>query len=450
MAEEINMREAALDTLIDMEKNHKLSHIAMGETLMRYQFAPKQERAFYTRLCEGVLERQIYLDYVLDSFSKTKMKKCKPLIRNLLRLSAYQILFMKVRDAAACNEAVAIAKKRGFRTLSGFVNGVLRNLARSKDVLTLPDAKKDTAFYQSIVYSTPLWLVEFLAGQYGSKKTESMLAAFLQERPMTIRTNLSKISPEDLKNNLEKEGLTVEKGDYFSYAFHISGLNYLGKLRSFQKGYFTIQDESSMLPVAVADIGPGSKVLDVCAAPGGKTFHAADCAGESGKIIARDLTEYKTDLLKENNDRIGYRQIEIQEWDAKVLDESLKEQMDVVLADLPCSGLGIMGRKNDIKYHISKEQMEELVCLQRQILSVVWKYVKPGGQLIFSTCTLNQEENEENVHWIEENTPLQKVSIEEKLPDSLKKRTGEAGYLQLVPGIDRCDGFFVSKFIRRK
>lgn len=448
MAEKFNMREAALDTLMDMEKNRKLSHIAIGESLMRYQFAPKQDRAFYTHLCEGVMERQIYLDYILDSFSKVKMKKCKPLIRNLLRISAYQILFMNVRDAAACNEAVLLAKKRGFRSLSGFVNGVLRSLAREKANLPLPNPEKEPMKYYSIKYSMPLWLVEFLDEQYGSAILEKMLDAFLKVRPTTIRTNLSVITPKELEYVLKNESVTVKPGHYFDYAMEISGYNYLNKLPSFQKGFFSIQDESSMFPVEMADIKSGDKVLDICAAPGGKTFHAADKVGIKGKVIARDLTEYKTELIEENNDRIKYPQVEIQQWDARVPDESLFGTMDIVLADLPCSGLGIMGRKNDIKYHISGEQMEELVQLQREILSVAWQYVKPGGQLIFSTCTLNRAENEENVRWIEEHTPLYTVSIEEKLPEKVQGRTGNKGYLQLMPGVDACDGFFVSKFIR--
>lgn len=447
MAEKFNMREAALDTLVDMERNHKLSHIAIGESLMRYQFAPKKDRAFYTHLCEGVMERRIYLDYILDAYSKVKMKKCKPLIRNLLRMSAYQILFMNVRDAAACNEAVILARKKGFKNLSGFVNGVLRTVVRSKEALPLPDRNQNLMAYYSVRYSMPLWLVEVLNEQYGESLLEKMLSAFLEVRPTTIRTNLSRITPGELEALLREEKVTVHPGNYFEYAFQIADYNYLGKLAAFRKGFFFVQDESSMLPVAVADCLPGYKVLDVCAAPGGKTFHAADRVGAEGKVIARDLTEFKTELIEENNDRIKYSQVEIQQWDARVPDESLFGAMDVVLADLPCSGLGIMGRKNDIKYHISGEQMEELVLLQRDILSVVWKYVKPGGQLIFSTCTLNQAENEENVRWIEAHTPLRAVSIEDKLPENLRGRTGEKGYLQLVPGKDDCDGFFVSKFV---
>lgn len=442
------MREAVLDTLLDMERSGKLSHIAIGETLMRLQFAPKQDRAFYTHLCEGVVERKIYLDYVLDQFSKTKMRKCKPLIRNLLRLSAYQILFMNVPDAAACNEAVNIARRRGFKGLSGFVNGVLRTVARKKESLPLPDRREQPLAFLSTKYSVPEWLAEHFCEQYGEEKTEKILVSAMEVKPVSIRTNLGKTTPQELTMRLQQEGVTVTEGAYFPFARRISDFNYLGRLGSFRDGWFSVQDESSMFPVAVADLSEGDLVVDVCAAPGGKTFHAADRVGSSGKVIARDLTEYKTELIKENNDRIGYNQIEIEAWDATVPDEHLFGKADLVIADLPCSGLGIMGRKNDIKYHMTREQMRELADLQRKILSVVWQYVKPGGQLVYSTCTINREENEENVRWVQEHTPLRAVSIEEKLPEKLQGRTGTQGYLQLLPGIDESDGFFISKFVR--
>lgn len=447
MEKRIDMRAEALDTLIDIERNKKLSHIAIGETLMRHQFEKKSDRAFYTRLCEGVTERKIYLDYILDTYSKTPMKKCKPLIRSLLRMGAYQILFMDVRDAAACSEAVSLAKKRGFGRLSGFVNGVLRTIVREKESLPVPD-KKDFKKYLSIMYSIPEWLTNLIIEQYGEQSAEKIFASFLEARPLTIRTNISKITPEELEKELMGENVHVEKGNYLPYAFTISDFNYLGKLTAFRQGKFAVQDESSQLAVALADIKEGDFVLDVCAAPGGKTFHAADRLHGTGRVLSRDLTEYKTDLIEENKERMQYANVEVQQWDALEEDASLLESVDVLLADLPCSGLGIMGRKNDIKYQMTKEQLGELATLQRQILSVIWKYVKPGGQMIFSTCTLNRGENVENIKWIEENTPMRLVSIEEHLPQNLKDRTGSQGYLQLIPGEDTCDGFFISKFKR--
>lgn len=447
MEKRVDMRAEALDTLIDIERNKKLSHIAIGETLMRHQFEKKSDRAFYTRLCEGVTERKIYLDYILDTYSKTPMKKCKPLIRSLLRMGAYQILFMDVRDAAACSEAVSLAKKRGFGRLSGFVNGVLRTIVREKEKLPVPD-KRDFKKYLSTMYSVPEWLTDLITVQYGEERAERIFASFLEARPLTIRTNLSKITPEELEKELMEENVHVKKGNYLPYAFTISGLNYLGKLAAFRQGKFAVQDESSQLAVAIADIKQGDFILDVCAAPGGKTFHAADRLHGTGKVLSRDLTEYKTDLIEENKERMRYDNVEVQQWDALEEDTSLLESVDVLLADLPCSGLGIMGRKNDIKYQMTKEQLGELATLQRKILSVIWKYVKPGGQMIFSTCTLNMGENVDNVKWIEANTPMRLVSIEEHLPQNLKNRTGSQGYLQLIPGEDTCDGFFISKFKR--
>lgn len=449
MEKKTDMRATVLDTLIDMDRNNKLSHIAIGDTLMRNQYASKQDRAFYTHLCEGVIEQRIYLDYILDSFSKTPMRKCKPLIRNLLRMSAYQILFMQVPDAAACNEAATLAKKRGFRNLTGFVNGVLRNLARNKENLSLPDPARSFTTYASVCYSMPEWIVSLLVKQYGKESCEKILQSFLQVKPVTIRTNLSKISPQDLKERLEAEHVEVGQAPYLPYAFTIHGFNYLGKIPSFREGFFAVQDVSSMLAISVADIHAGDQIIDLCAAPGGKTFHAADRAGENGKIISRDLTEYKTDFIKDNKERMQYNQVEVQEWDALKLDETLVGTADLVIADLPCSGLGIMGRKNDIKYNIKEEQLRELAQLQRDILTQSWRYVKPGGQMIYSTCTLNHGENIENVKWIEENTPLRLVSIEDQLPEALRGRTGDQGYLQLVPGQDACDGFFFAKFVNK-
>lgn len=448
MEKRADMRAAALDTLVDIEKNKKLSHIAIGETLLRHQFERKSDRAFYTRLCEGVTERRLYLDYVLDHYSKTPMHKCKPLIRSLLRMGAYQILFMDVRDAAACSEAVSLAKKRGFGRLSGFVNGVLRTLVREKENLPLPDRDREPEAYLSVRYSMPAWLVRLLCAQYGQERAEKIFASFLEVRPLTIRTNLSVTTPEALESELRAEGITVQKAQYLPYAFYLSELNYLGKVAAFRRGAFAVQDESSQLAVHIADINPGDIVLDLCAAPGGKTFHAADRLQKTGQVLARDLTEYKIDLIEENRERMGCDNVTVTPWDARVLDERLVGKVDVVLADLPCSGLGIMGRKNDIKYQVSEEQLAALVALQREILTVAWRYLRPGGEMIFSTCTLNWAENEENVRWILENTPMRSVSIEERLPETLRGRTGAQGYLQLVPGVDACDGFFFAKFER--
>lgn len=448
MAPKVDMRMEALDTLVDMDRKGKLSHIAIGDSMLRLQFLDRKERAFYKTLCEGVTERQLYLDYVLDHISSVPMRKCKPLIRNLLRMSAYQILFMDVPDHAACDQAVRMARKRKFGRLSGFVNGVVRSLARQAGNLPLPDRDENETEYLSVLYSMPEAVTELLIRQYGVEKTEKMLAFFLTRRPITIRTCISKTDPPALKKMLEEEGVSVREGQLIPGAFEIEAPDSLRRVKAFRQGYFTVQDESSMLPVRLADPAPGSLVVDVCAAPGGKALHAADLLSGDGLVIARDLTPAKTDMIRENCERIGTDIVRVEERDARDPDPDLFGKADLVLADLPCSGLGVMARKNDIKYHISDRQLDDLVRLQREILSVVWQYVRPGGQLIYSTCTLNKGENEEQVSWIRENTPLVPESIEERLPACLRGRTGEQGYITLIPGQDPCDGFFAAAFRR--
>ncbi len=447
MAEKVDMRMEALDTLIAADRGIRRLDRAVEETLIRNQFVPERDRAFYRRLCEGVTERRIYLDYILNHYSSRPMNQCKPLIRNLLRLSAYQILFMDVRDAAACSEAVKIAKKRRFKNLSGFVNGVLRTIVREKEQLPVPDHDKETTKYYSVIYSIPEWMVRLLMKQYGEEAAEGIFRAMEEVRPLVIRTNECLVTPEQLQKELEDQGVTVKPGDYLPCAFHISGGPVLERLTSFQQGHFAVQDESSMLPAEVAGIRKGDQILDICSAPGGKTYHAAGKAGREGHVLARDLTEYKIELLEENRQRLRMDNVTIELWDATEFDVRLVQKMDVVLCDLPCSGLGVMGRKNDIRYNTTEESAGELAELQRKILSNAWQYVKPGGTLIYSTCTLNREENEVNAFWLAANSPLKMASIEEYLPEKLRGRTGDRGYLQLVPGKDSCDGFFVARFV---
>ena len=433
MEKRTDMRAEALDTLIDIERNKKLSHIAIGETLMRHQFEKKSDRAFYTRLCEGVTERKIYLDYILDTYSKTPMRKCKPLIRSLLRMGAYQILFMDVRDAAACSEAVSLAKKRGFGRLSGFVNGVLRTIVREKDRLPVPD-KKEFDKYLSITYSVPEWLSRLMIDQYGAQTAETMFASFLEARPLTIRTNLSAVTPEELVNKLKSEGVTVHAVPELPYAFEISGLDYLAGLKSFKEGLFYVQDVSSMLVAETAAPKKNDYVIDVCAAPGGKSTHMAELLQGSGMVEARDLTEYKVDLIRENIARHGLSNMKAVQMDATVDDPDSHQKADVLVCDLPCSGLGVMGKKTDIRYKMTKEKAAELAKLQRQILSVVWDYVRPGGTLVYSTCTIHRSENEDNTAWFLKEHPEFSLEFQR----------------QIFPGEAGSDGFFLAKLVRSK
>lgn len=443
----VNVRELSLEVLMKVLEDGEYSSAVIGQVLTIYQYLEKQERAFFTRLCEGTIERALELDYILNQFSKVKVKKMKPVIRNILRMGVYQLKYMEqVPDSAACNEAVKLAQRKGFHNLKGFVNGVLRNVGRNLDKISYPSREEQPILYLSVCYSMPEWIVTRWITQYGLEQTEAMLKAVFAERPTTIRCNCSKISVEELKETLGKEQVAVENGFYVNEALRISDYNYLQKLESFRQGLFTVQDESSMLVALAAGIKEGDQVVDVCAAPGGKSLHAAELLQGTGNVSARDLTEQKISKIEENKQRLGVKNLDVKVWDATAKDEAMEAYADVVIADLPCSGLGVMGKKNDIKYKASPEGIEELVKLQREILQVVSSYVKTGGTLIYSTCTVNQTENEENMRWIEKELGLTLESLDPFIPEKLQNHTTKKGYLQLIPGIHKTDGFFLARF----
>ena len=446
-----NTRELAVNMLLEIAEQNKYSHLVIRDVLNKYDYLDGRDKAFLKRVTEGTLERRIQLDYVLDQFSKVPVSKMKPLIRTLLRMSVYQLLFMdSIPDSAVCNEAVKLAGKRGFRNLQGFVNGVLRNIVRKKQEIVWPDQNADRINYLSVKYSMPVFLVEKFLAQQGYEKTEKMLESFLTEAPVTIRLKET-LKAEDkrlLLKELEACGVHPERHPYLPYAYSVAGAEGIAALPGFEDGLFTVQDVSSMLVCEAAGVKEGSLVIDVCASPGGKALHAADKLKGSGFVSARDLTEYKAEMIRDNKNRMKAENVEVLVWDARKLREEDVEKADLVLADLPCSGLGIMGRKADIKYHASPESLQQLQSLQREILSVIWQYVKPGGTMIYSTCTVNPDENQENVKWFTENYPFDTESLSPYLPDELKEE-GKDGMLQLLPGVHETDGFFLAR-LRRK
>lgn len=410
--------------LLAIDRDGQYSHLVLRDVLDKYQYLSKQERAFLTRLTEGTVERMLTLDYVIDQFSKTKVKKMKPLIRELMRLSVYQIMYMDgVPDAAVCNEAVKLARKRGFSGLSGFVNGVLRSVARGW---------KDVTFQnESVRYSVPEWIIDGWNADYGRDVTEKMLEAFMQPAKITVRTNTQKCTPEELKDRLSQEGVTVEAIEGISYAFVLSGFDYLAGLGSFQDGWFYVQDISSMTVAHAADPKKGDYIIDVCAAPGGKSSHLAELLAGSGMVEARDLTEYKVGLIEENILRHDLHNMKAVQQDATLFDEASVEKADILICDLPCSGLGVIGRKSDIRYKMTAEKAHDLAALQQKMLDTVWQYVKRGGKLIYSTCTIHKEENEDNVAAFLQKHP-QFTLVEQR---------------QIFP-MEGSDGFFVAKMIR--
>ena len=433
MGNTVNDRELILEILLAVTRDGEYSHIALRNVLENYQYLDKSERAFITRVTEGTLERMIELDYIINQFSKTKVNKMKPVIRTIIRSAVYQLKYMdSVPDSAVCNEAVKLAGKRGFSGLKGFVNGVLRNISRNLDNVKYPD-KSDTVKWLSVMYSMPEWIITEWLKNYDREMVEKMLQAFLAERPTTIRCNLSQISREELAEELKKEGVKVRLCDTVDSALFISGYDYLGALESFRTGHFQVQDISSMEVAEWAAPKEDEYIIDVCAAPGGKSLHLADKLAGKGHVEARDLTPYKVDLIRDNIARIGIDNIEAVCQDATVYDEASEKKADILIADLPCSGLGVLGKKTDLKYKMNPDTQEELVHLQRKILSVVHRYVKSGGKLLYSTCTIHRAENQENAAWFAEQYPEFELVRER----------------QFLPGVDDSDGFYIAEFVRK-
>ncbi len=450
MTTDVNLRELVLEVLLAVTRDHAYSHLVIREMLEKYQYLSKQERSFLKRVCEGTLEQMIWIDYVINQFSSVKVNKIKPIIRCILRSSVYELQFMDAIPASAtCNEAVKLAQKRGFRNLKGFVNGVLRGISRNLDEISLPDRVQEPVRYLSVKYSMPEWILQ-LWQTYPLEQVEEILQAFLMEAPTAVRVNPLKTTKEELRQELMAEHIKVREDEEIPGALYLEGYDFLRKIPSFREGKFYVQDTSSMQVAICAEPKPGDYILDVCAAPGGKSIHLAELLWEAenreaknekaekqdfvhssacGMVEARDLTAQKVSLIQENIDRCGLSNICAVQADARILDEEKVGKADIVIADLPCSGLGVLGRKADIKYRVTFEECCKLRDLQRQILHTVQQYVKPQGILLYSTCTINPLENEENVSWF----------LREHADFHLELQR------QIWPGKGKNDGFFLAK-----
>ncbi|MGN0277102.1 MAG: 16S rRNA (cytosine(967)-C(5))-methyltransferase RsmB [Hominisplanchenecus sp.] len=445
----INLREIILGALMDIVEEEQYSHIVMKDVLEKYQYLEKRDRAFITRVTEGTLENMIQLDYIIERFSKVKVRQMKPVIRNILRMSVYQLKYMdSVPDSAICNEGVRLAQKRGFYQLKGFVNGVLRSVARNLDKVEYPSREKQPILYLSVTYSMPEWILKNWIELYGFDAVEEICADMHKEKLTSVRCNLGKASMDEIVESLKAQDICVERVPYLDYALNIGNYNYMKAVDAFKKGWFQVQDVSSMLVSEIAAPKWGDFCIDVCAAPGGKSLHLADMLQGSGHVEARDVTDYKVSLMQDNIERIGAINMSAVRMDATVFDSESVEKADILLADVPCSGLGVIGKKADIRYKMTPAKQAEIVKLQRKILDTVWPYVKKGGTLIYSTCTIGAEENQYNVKWFLENYPFRLESIDPYICDELKSKTTQAGYLQLLPGVHKTDGFFMARFKR--
>ena len=440
-----NARDIALFVLIEICENSRKSNTILKECFDDIKHGgvmlSSTDRAFIEHIVMGTLDRLITLDAVLSRFLTKPMKSQKPLIRAVLRMSLYQIMFMnRVPNSAACNEAVKLVKLHGMDGMSGFVNGVLRAAARDFEA---DGAKTDIEGKDTVKYSLPAWICNLLEKDYGRETAIRIFEAYLCGRKESVRFNLSRAAlggkTRENKQELEKYIVEMLKEDGFETAridmeamldgayysgthspelpvmYEISGGD-IATAKAFNKGYITVQDPASALVASFAEAARGDNIIDVCAAPGGKSLAIAELCGDSCRIEARDVSRQKTALIEENVKRCGYKNISVRVQDALKEDEESLYRADILIADLPCSGLGVIGKKPDIKLNLEEYSVAELQELQRDILRNVSRFVKPKGKLVYSTCTLSRAENEMNAAFAENELGFKKIAECKLLP----------------------------------
>ncbi len=416
-------RKTAYNTLLDVESKKAYSNLALNHQI---RISKPNSPAFVRELVYGVLERKLTLDYYLDQLVDEGIDSLKKQELTILRMGLYQLGYMdSVPEYAGVNESVALAKKY-CRSKAGLVNGVLREYLNRRIRMRLPERDEDEIRYLSIKYSYAPWIIEKWLEFYRLDFVEKLLEAGNQRPPMVIRYNWLKIVKEDLIQQLTDRGYEVEESKLCQNGLKVKGSGLLNT-EFYRMGLFTPQDESSMLVSEKLDPRHGDLVVDVCAAPGGKTTAIAERMNNTGKIIASDIYRRRLDQVDREAKRLGIVNIETRAWDATRVDSTLVEKAERVLVDVPCSGLGVIRRKPEIKYKEKTAEMDQLPKKQLAILSAASEYVKPDGTLVYSTCTINPEENERVI-----NAFLKKYTwfrqVERKL---------------LLPNIDGTDGFFI-------
>ncbi|AJK89038.1 MULTISPECIES: 16S rRNA (cytosine(967)-C(5))-methyltransferase RsmB [Lysinibacillus] len=438
-----NVRDAALSILLAVDKNQAYSNLLLNETIKRHKIEAK-DRALLTELTYGTLQHKMTLDYYLEPFIRGSIDHW---VRWLLRISLYQMQYLtRIPAHAAVNEAVEIAKRRGHRGIASTVNGILRSVLR-QGVPAITDIENPIERL-AIETSHPIWLVQRFVDNYGLEVATGMLHENNVPPMQTVRVNTTKVTVEQAIAELEAEGLTAKQSDVIPECLHLTN-GQPAHTHAFKEGHITIQDESSMIPANVLNPSPGMRVLDMCAAPGGKTTHLAEIMKNEGSILATDLHPHKLDLIDHNTERLGLDIIETAPIDGRKAPEFLQaESYDAVLVDAPCSGLGVMRRKPDIKYTKREEDLENLQTIQLALLDAATKVLKIEGKLVYSTCTVDIQENEGTVKAFLATHPEMEAIQLESLPTKLAEKQAN-GMLQVFPQDFGSDGFFVAAFRKK-
>lgn len=449
-----NARDMALELLYAVLEEGAYSNIALNRVLEKYQ-PEKIDRGFITELAYGTLRTLNTLDWVLARFLKQPIGKLPAWIRNILRMGVYQILYMaKVPDSAACNESVNLAKNHGHAGTVKLVNGVLRNVVRSRDQIAYPDIDKDPVQSISLRYSHPEWLVARWVEEFGASDAEKLCQANNEIPPNAVRTNTLKTSRAELQKDLAGEGIDSREGSFAPETLVIDGFKSVGAIAAHRTGLFMVQDEGSTLVGHAVNPVPGSLVIDACSAPGGKSTHLAQLMKNQGRIISCDIHSHKMKLIEENAARLGITIIEPVVMNAAELDRHCREKADYILVDAPCSGLGVLRRRPEIRWRKQPKEITELHRLQLQILLSAAKCLKDGGIMVYSTCTVTHEENIDVINeFLQQCGDFQLDSLVGHLPEGLRQMPGTEtltkGYIQFFPHVHGTDGFFIARLKKR-
>ncbi|MHB8841953.1 MAG: 16S rRNA (cytosine(967)-C(5))-methyltransferase RsmB [Candidatus Aquicultor sp.] len=440
-------REIALEVIHRVHKTGSYANLLLPKKLQESDL-DRRDKAFATELTYGTLRAKGMLDWVIQQFSKQKLDKIPDLVLDLIRMSVYQIMYMDVPDHAAVNEAVLIAKKNFHPGIAKFVNGLLRTIAREKDNLPWPDKEKDPVRYISLKYFHPLWIVKMWIEEFGIEETEALCKADNRPPRLMIRVNTLKATPEKLAAELKEAGWQVEPGMYVPEALVVKGGGDITRLPQFKEGQFYIQDESSMIIAHVVDPQPGETILDVAAAPGGKTTHMAQLMQNKGQILSVDVNPTRVNLLKQNIQRMDATIAQAIKADATKLKSVIKKPVDRILCDAPCSGLGVLARRPDARWTKKPEQIEELSSLQTEIITAVADFVKPGGVLVYSVCTLTRQETKLVVdRFLRIREDFYVDDVAPYLPEPLREDVRD-GMIQLLPSKHGIDGLFIARLRR--
>lgn len=431
--------DAYLDKLIDFElKNNELNDL---------------DKALLNELSHGVIRWLRRLDWFLNGFYRGQYEKCLSDVKNAMRVALYQIIFLnKIPYSAAVNEAVEFIKKLRGDKHAGVVNGLLRTIIRTLDSLVWPTREIDEVNYLGIIQSHPNWMVRRWVKRFGFDDAEKLCEANNQRPMLTLRINKAKTTVEEVEHYLQQQGMVSRRGKYLDYFLHTRMMSKIYNDEYFKKGYFTIQDESAGLMSELLKADEDNLILDVCAAPGGKSSHISEIMNSKGKIISIDKYLTKVDIMKRNFERLDTKNISVYHEDiqapkSELLRENLLNKVDKVLVDAPCTGLGVISKKPDIKWKREVEDILKLQTIQLEILNKASEYVKDGGALVYSTCTTEEEENQEVIYkFLAEHSEFEIDNASKYVTSEV---VNEKGFVEVFPHKHGIDGAFGARLIKK-